>query len=83
MKKSSIQLFHKLFFIIIIIIIICTLAYLFKTYIPIIENLMVCKNEPHGMNCKNCDGNYEDCLKFYIGDSGYLPDYIPYLMQNY
>jgi hypothetical protein len=81
MKKLSIQLFHKLFFIIIIIIIISTLAYLFTPYIK--ENLTVCKNEPNGMNCKNCNGNYEDCLKFYIGDSGYNPDYIPYLMQDY
>lgn len=83
MKKSSIELFQKLVFILIIIIIICALAYLFKTYIPIKENLTVCKNEPNGMNCKDCDKNYKDCLNFYIGDSGYTPDYIPYLMQDY
>jgi hypothetical protein len=81
MKKYSFELFHKLFIIIIIIFIICILAYIFKPYIK--ENLMICKNEPKGMNCKNCDGNYKDCLKFYIGDSGYLPDYIPYMLQDY
>jgi hypothetical protein len=81
--KKFYELFEKLILILIIIIIICYLAYFFKSYIHIKENLMICKNEPNGMNCKNCDQNYKDCLQFYIGNSGYKPDYIPYLLQDY
>jgi hypothetical protein len=80
MKKSSMELIQKLVIVFILFIIICSLAYMFRTYYPIRENLTVCKN---GSECKNCDNDYKSCLDYYIGDSGYLPDYIPYMIQDY